>query len=141
MLQMAILMVALHAAYLFGVIFGAFWTRRRPGWSAIHVAALVWGIIVEVGPWPCPLTLAEEYFIARTTYAAYQQSHLLHLLNAIVYPDLPAWLVASAGVAVCVVNLGIYGWRLRKALCTRRADGRAGRQAYARNSRTKGSSV
>ncbi len=115
MLQMAILMVSVHAAWLFGVIFGALGTRRRPVWSVIHVLALIWGIVAEVGTWPCPLTLAEEYFTARTTPAAYQGSHLLHLLNAIVYPDLPGWLVASAGVAVCVVNLGVYCWRLWRA--------------------------
>ena len=122
MLQMAIVIVAVHAAWLFGVIFGALGTRHRPVWSIVHVLALVWGVIVEVGPWPCPLTLAEEYFTARTTYAAYQGSNLLHLLNAIVYPDLPGWLVASAGVAVCVVNLSIYGWRLRSALAHRRRE-------------------
>lgn len=123
MLQMAISAVAVHAAWLFGVIFGALGTRGRPVWSAIHILALVWGVIVEVGPWPCPLTLAEEYFTARTPYAAYQQSHLLHLLNAIVYPDLPGWLVASAGVAVCVVNLSIYGWRFWRALALRHREG------------------
>jgi hypothetical protein len=121
MLEMAILMVAIHAAWLLGVIFGALGTRGRPVWSAIHVLALVWGIVVEVGPWPCPLSMAEEYFTARTTYAAYQESHLLHLLNAIVYPDLPGWLVASAGVAVCLVNLFVYGWRLRRVFAARRA--------------------
>lgn len=119
MLQMAILTVAIHAAWLFAVIFGALATRGRPVWSAIHVLALVWGVIVEVGPWPCPLTMAEEYFTARTTYAAYQQSHLLHLLNAIVYPDLPGWLVAGADVAICLVNLGVYAWRLRRACAAR----------------------
>lgn len=123
MLRLAILAVAVHAAWLFGVIFGALGTRGRPVWSAIHVLALIWGVIVEVGPWPCPLTLAEEYFTARTSYAAYQQSHVLHLLNAIVYPDLPAWLVASVGVAVCTANLGIYGWRLWKTMAHRRRQG------------------
>ena len=58
MVQMAILVVAVHAAWLFLVIFGALWTRNRPVWSTVHALALVWGIIAELGPWPCPLTLA-----------------------------------------------------------------------------------
>ena len=121
MIRLAILVVAVHAAWLFLVIFGALWTRRRPVWSAIHVLALVWGIIAEVGPWPCPLTVAEEYFEARAGAAAYHGSFVLHYLEAIVYPNLPGWIVAGAGVGVCAVNLGVYGFRLWRAYGRRRA--------------------
>ena len=115
MVQLAILVVAIHAAWLFLVIFGALWTRHRPAWSTIHILALVWGIIAEVGPWPCPLTLAESYCEAHTSLAAYQANSLLHLLNAVVYPNLPGWVVAGSGVAVCVFNLVIYSRRTWKA--------------------------
>jgi len=121
MIRLAILVVAVHAAWLFLVIFGALWTRRRPVWSAIHILALVWGIVAEVGPWPCPLTVAEEYFEARAGAAAYHGSFVLHYLEAIVYPNLPGWIVAGAGVAVCAVNLGVYGWRIWRAYGRRRA--------------------
>lgn len=123
MLRLAILVVAIHAAWLFLVIFGALWTRRRPVWGAVHVLALVWGIIAEVGPWPCPLTVVEEYFEARAGAAAYHGSFVLHVLESIVYPNLPGWIVASAGVAVCVLNLGIYARRLWKAYGRRGAQG------------------
>jgi Protein of Unknown function (DUF2784) len=111
MIQLAALIVAVHLAWILLIIFGALWTRRRPVWSTIHVVALVWGIIAEVGPWPCPLTVAEEYFEVRAGAAAYHGSFALHYLEAIVYPNLPGWIVAGAGVAVCAVNLGVYGWR------------------------------
>lgn len=111
MIDLAVLVVTVHAAWLFLVIFGALWTRRRPGWSAVHILALLWGIVAEVGPWPCPLTLAEAYFQDHAGLAAYRASSLLHILNGIVYPNLPGWIVATVGVAVCVVNLGIYGRR------------------------------
>jgi hypothetical protein len=121
MIELAILTVATHAAWLLLVIFGALRTRGRPIWSALHIVALVWGILVEVGPWPCPLTMAESYFEARAGAAAYQASPLLRLLDNIVYPNLPGWIVASAGVAVCAVNLGIYGSRLWRGYSRRRA--------------------
>ncbi|HUA97444.1 MAG TPA: DUF2784 domain-containing protein [Terracidiphilus sp.] len=111
MIGLAIAAVAVHAVWLLGVIFGAVWTRGRRVWSVVHVAALVWGIVAEVGPWPCPLTVAEEYFETRAGAAAYHGSFVLHYLEAIVYPNLPGWVVAGAGVAVCGLNLGIYGWR------------------------------
>lgn len=61
----AVLVLAVHLAWFALVIFGTLWTSGRPLWSAIHIVALLWGIVAEVGPWPCPLTLAEQYFEAR----------------------------------------------------------------------------
>ena len=114
------LILAVHLFWLALVIFGALWTRGRPVWSALHILALVWGILAEVGPWPCPLTLAEQYFQARIGASSYQGGFLLHYLDAIVYPNLPAWVVTSAGVAVCALNLGIYGRRFQQTLLRRR---------------------
>lgn len=116
----AVLVLAVHLVWLALVIFGTLWTRGRPLWSAIHIFALLWGIVAEVSPWPCPLTLAEQYFEARVGPPLYQGSFLLHYLDAIVYPNLPFWVVTSAGVAVCALNLGIYYWRFRKFLILRR---------------------
>jgi hypothetical protein len=115
MALVAALILMVHLAWLALVTFGAFWTRGRRVWSALHILALLWAIVVEVGPWPCPLTLAEQYFESRAGPSAYQGSFLLHYLDAIVYPNLPGWIVTSAGVAVCALNLGVYCWRLRKA--------------------------
>jgi hypothetical protein len=116
MVLAACLILTIHLVWLACVICGALWTRGRPVWSAIHIFALLWGIVVEVSPWPCPLTLAETYFESRAGWTAYHGSFLLHYLDAIVYPDLPGWVVTSAGVAVCAVNLGVYCWRVRKRL-------------------------
>jgi hypothetical protein len=122
MALVAALILILHLAWLLLVIFGAFWTRHRPVWSAIHILALLWAIVVEVSPWPCPLTLAEQYFESRAGGAEYHGSFLVHYLDAIVYPNLPAWVVTSAGVAVCALNLMVYSWRLRKGQIFLRQD-------------------
>src|SRR5712664_4492202 len=53
---MAASVLLFHAAYIAWVIFGAFFTRGRPRLAALHVATLVYGMIVEIfGLW-CPLT-------------------------------------------------------------------------------------
>ncbi|MFZ0303946.1 MAG: DUF2784 domain-containing protein [Terracidiphilus sp.] len=116
MVLAACLILTIHLVWIAVVIFGAFWTRGRPAWSAVHIVTLLWGIAVEAGPWPCPLTLAEQYFESRAGWSAYHGSFLLHYLDAIVYPNLPGWVVTVAGVAICGLNLGIYGWRLRNRL-------------------------
>jgi hypothetical protein len=112
----AILILIIHLLWIALVIFGALLTRGRRAWSAVHILALAWGIATEAGPWPCPLTLAEQYFETRAGMAAYQGSFLLRTLDAIVYPNLPYRFVTVMGVAVCVFNLGIYAWRLRRWL-------------------------
>ncbi|HTX76683.1 MAG TPA: DUF2784 domain-containing protein [Terracidiphilus sp.] len=112
----AILTLLIHLTWILFVIFGALWTRGRPVWSTIHILALLWGIAVELSPWPCPLTLAETWFETKAGAAAYHGSFLLHYLDAIVYPNLPDWSLTLAGVAVCALNLTIYLWRLRAFL-------------------------
>lgn len=97
-----------HLIWILLVIFGAFWTRGRPVWTALHIVSLIWGVIVEVGPWPCPLTMAEEFFEGRAGVEPYQGGFLLHYLDKLVYPDIPGWLLATAGAAVCALNLFIY---------------------------------
>ncbi len=110
-----------HLAWIALVVFGALFTRGRPVWSALHILALLWGIAVEAGPWPCPLTLAEQHFESLAGVSPFQGSFLLHYLDALVYPNLPSWAITLAGVSVCVFNLVLYGWRLRVWLLRRRA--------------------
>ena len=110
----ALAILTAHILWILAVIFGAFFTRGRLTWSILHVVSLIWGIIVEVGPWPCPLTLAEQHFEMLAGIKAYQGSFLLHYLDQIVYPNLPWWLIGSVGAAICALNLGIYFWRFWK---------------------------
>jgi hypothetical protein len=63
---LAAAVLVLHLAWIIWAILGALWTRGRPWLTAFHVLSLIWGIIVEVGPWPCPLTLAEQWFEAQS---------------------------------------------------------------------------
>jgi hypothetical protein len=108
MAAVASLILTLHLAWILLVIFGVLWTRGRPAWTAIHIAALVWGVAVEAGPWPCPLTLAEQYFEVRAGAAAWQGGFVMHWLDAIVYPHVPGWVITVAGVGVCALNLAVY---------------------------------
>lgn len=107
----AVLVLAIHLAWILWVIFGAFWTRNRLGLTVFHIASLVWGIVVEIGPWPCPLTLAEQFFELQAGRTPFQGSFLLHYLDRLVYPDLPVELLIVCGVAVCCINLMVYARR------------------------------
>lgn len=77
--------------------------------------------MVEVGPWQCPLTLAEQYLETRAGSSAYQGSFLLHWLDAMVWPNLPDGAITGVAVGICILNLGIYGRRLRGWILSGRA--------------------
>ena len=110
---MATGVLSLHAAYIAWVIFGAFFTRGRPRVAALHVAMLVYGMIVEIFGFWCPLTALETWLEVRGNLPAYRGPFLLHYLDMVVYPDIPSNLLVAGAVAVCILNLWIYAWRLR----------------------------
>lgn len=104
--------LAAHLLYIGWVIFGALFTRGRPRLAAVHLASIIWGIITETTPAPCPLTAAENWCEARAGVAPYHGPFLLRYLNATVYPNVPGPLLVGVAVAVCGLNLLIYARRI-----------------------------
>jgi len=78
----------------------------------LHIASLIWGILTEVLPWPCPLTLLENWLEGKAGVEPYQGGFVLHYLDKLVYPDISASILTVAGVLVCTLNLGLYGWQM-----------------------------
>ncbi len=113
--------LALHASFVVWVVLGAIFTKRRPWLRWLHIASFVWGVLIEVLPWPCPLTAAEQWLELRAGFNSYQGGFLLHYLDRFVYPDIPPLLLTEAAVVVALVNLGIYAQRFRRARATKRA--------------------
>ena len=106
--------LGLHLLFILWIVFGAAVTRRRPVLRWLHLGSLVWGILIEILPWTCPLTWAENFLETRAGIEPYQGGFLLHYLDALIYPNIPPGLLTGLGVAVCVVNLGIYARRFQR---------------------------
>ena len=116
-LVLAAAVLILHLLFILWVIFGALLTHARPLLRWFHIASLVYGILIELFEWTCPLTPLENALRIRAGIPAYQSGFLLHYLDALVYPDLAPSLLTVCGVAVCLINLGIYAarvWRERR---------------------------
>jgi hypothetical protein len=106
---LAVFILFLHALFIVWIVFGAFLTRSRPALRWLHVASLVWGILTELLPWPCPLTVLENWLEAKAGVQPYQGGFLLHYMDKLVYPDISATVLTVAGVVICVLNLALYG--------------------------------
>ena len=106
---LAISVLFLHALFILWVVFGALLTRARPILRWLHIASLVWGILTELLPWPCPLTVLETWLEGKAGVEPYQGGFLLHYLDKLVYPDISGAVLTVAGVIVCALNLAFYG--------------------------------
>lgn len=97
-----------HALFILWVIFGALLTTSHPILRWVHVVSLVWGVLVELLPWPCPLTLLENWLEMRAGIQPYSGPFLVHYMDKIVYPDVSGTALTIAGVMICCLNLGFY---------------------------------
>jgi hypothetical protein len=109
---LAVMALWLHLLWCAWVLLGWMLTRRRRLLRVLHIGSLIYAMIIEVAPWPpCPLTVAENWLEARGGVVPARGPFLLRMLDAIVYPELPEWLVVVAAVAVCLAILGIHARR------------------------------
>ena len=69
----------------------------------------VWGILTELLPWPCPLTLLENWLEGNAGVEPAQGGFLLHYLDKLVYPDISSTMLTIAAVIICALNLAFYG--------------------------------
>jgi Protein of Unknown function (DUF2784) len=109
---MAASVLSLHVVYIAWVIFGAFFTRGRPRLAALHVATLLYGMIIEIFGFWCPLTALEKWLETRGGVSPYRGAFLPHYLDALVYPNISPNLLTVGAVAVCVLNFWIYAGRV-----------------------------
>ena len=108
-----------HLVWIAWVICGCLLTRHSALLRWFHILSLLYGIVIEAGPWYCPLTLLEQALMNRAGLTPYHEGFVIHYLQAVVYPDVSPQLLTWVGTAVCVVNLGVYAWRFRSRAGTR----------------------
>jgi hypothetical protein len=108
---LANLVLLLHLAWIVWILLGWLATRKRPLLRWLHIGSLLWGICVEAGPWPCPLTILEQWLESHAGSGAYQGSFIVHYLETFIYPDVPQWLLTWFGPAVCTAILAVHARR------------------------------
>ncbi len=119
--------LAIHFGFLLFVVAGGLLVLWRPRIAWLHVPAFVWGAIVSLMGWVCPLTPLENHFRRLAGEAGYDATFLEHYIAPIVYPEgLTRELQLFAGISLPIWNVLIYGfvlWRWRRRTRNAAADG------------------
>jgi len=102
--------VLLHLGFILYVAFGGLLVLRWPRLAWAHLPAVVWGALVELTGWICPLTPLENRLRITAGVPAYTGSFIDRYIMPIVYPaQLTRGIQVALGTAVIVINLAIYG--------------------------------
>jgi hypothetical protein len=120
---LADLTLLVHAAFVVFVLLGGLAVLRWPRIAWLHVPAAVWGSVVELAGWICPLTPLENELRERAGRVGYGRGFLEHYLLAAIYPEgLTRDAQIVFGILALALNLAIYAWVLRRNRRSRSQD-------------------
>jgi len=121
---LADLVVGVHVLFVVFVVLGGLLVLRWPKVAYLHIPAAVWGAVIELAGWICPLTPLENWLRRQAGSAGYSGSFIEHYILPILYPSaLSRNIQLLLGIIVIAVNLAIYAYVFRR----RRGSGEAGR--------------
>ena len=101
--------VVVHLLFILFVVLGGLlvWRWREVVW--LHVPAALWGVLVELMRWPCPLTPLEHSLRLAVGQAGYSGGFVEHYLLPIIYPaGLTPQIQIGLGLFVLLLNGLIY---------------------------------
>jgi hypothetical protein len=116
---LADLVLVAHFAFVLFVVLGGLLVLRWPRLAYIHIPVAIYGALIELVGWICPLTPLENSLRARAGEAGYEGSFIEHYILPVLYPSaLTRNVQLLLGVLVLGLNLAIYSyflWRRARA--------------------------
>ena len=108
--------LVVHLAFVLFVVLGGLAVLRWPKLAWVHLPAAVWGALVELVGWICPLTPLENALREAAGGAGYRGDFVEHYLVALLYPDeLTRAMQIAFGTVVVLINAAIYVVAARRA--------------------------
>jgi len=99
-----------HLAFILFVILGGVLVMWRRWFVFIHIPAAIWGVLIEVSGWICPLTYLENHLRRQAGQSGYAESFIEHYLLPVIYPaGLTRDTQFMLAMAVIVINVAVYG--------------------------------
>ena len=104
------LLVVIHFAFIVFVVFGGLLVIKWRWVAVFHLPSALWGALIELSGWRCPLTPLEHQLRETAEGAGYTGGFIEHYIIALIYPEeLTREIQISLGVMVLAVNLCVYG--------------------------------
>ncbi len=104
------LLVVVHFAFIAFVVFGGFLVLKWGRISLLHIPCAVWGVLIELRGWICPLTPLENHFRQAAGGAGYTGGFIDQYVVPLVYPEgLTRGMQIALGIVVLALNLCVYG--------------------------------
>lgn len=108
---LADLTLVLHFAFILFVVLGGIIVVKRPWMLWIHLPAAVYGVLIELGGWICPLTPLENWLRQKAGQQGYTGGFVEHYLLPVIYPeDLTRNVQFVLAALVFLVNAVIYAF-------------------------------
>ncbi len=108
-----------HAAFILFVVFGGLLVLRWPALKWLHLPAALWGALIELGGWHCPLTRWENLLRGRAGGGGFIDYYVARA----IYPSgLTRGIELALGTAVIVINVAIYVYAFRHTAAPRLDD-------------------
>lgn len=106
---LADLVLLLHLCFVLFVACGGVLVLRRPRLARLHLPAALWGVVIELKGWVCPLTYLENRLRRLGGESGYSGSFIEHYLEPVIYPlGLTRERQIVIGVLLLLVNAAIY---------------------------------
>jgi hypothetical protein len=107
--MLADLVVLLHFLFVLFVIFGGLLVLRWPKVAYVHLPVAVYGVLIEIVGWVCPLTPLEKRLRESAGQQGYEGGFVEHYILPVLYPSgLTRVVQLVLGVLVIGVNVAIY---------------------------------
>jgi len=107
-------LTVIHFGFILFVVLGGIPVLKWRKFFWFHIPCVLWGTIIELTGWICPLTPLEIYFREKAGIAGYKGGFIDHYIIPLVYPQgLTRNTQIMLGIALLVINLCIYGAVLR----------------------------
>ncbi len=99
----------LHLAFILFVALGALLVLRWRWVMVVQLPAAIWGAVIELARWDCPLTRWENVALARAGEAGYSDGFIAHHLFGVIYPNgLTRGVEIAIAVMVTIINSAVY---------------------------------
>jgi hypothetical protein len=107
--------IVAHFLFIAFVVAGGLLVVHWPRLAWVHLPAVVWGVVIELTGWICPLTPLENYLRRLGGNSSYSSGFIEQYLIPIIYPaNLTIGTQYVLGGLVIAVNLVLYSLVIRK---------------------------